>query len=329
MSSNKCFNEIIKIGSDFSFESNIISSDLIENDNDVIVGVTTKNKAIKFYKFSDDIVIESGSICQNNIKNYQVLDLCLSKKHLCIDSNIIYGVFSCSDGNIRILNKIPIENEVVTNLEQIHIDDSRINRVKILEYRPATVSVTNTGKIIIHDLEKKLPLEVLDKHSDSLTAVTTHPKSPLIAVGEFSGYLMVWDLRIGRYICDFNTNSLEKEAMHQDQVNSLEFNSAGNLLASSSDDGLSAIWDLRKQKIMRCFSYGTDYLCKALFANDDKSLITVSSTSLLTSWSIYENKLCEVKQMEGIKMNTCGFSKDLSKFYFAYQSKTIDFYSNI
>ena len=59
---------------------------------------------------------------------------------------------------------------------------------------------------------------------------------------EGHGGLNIWDERIGKCSTQWN--------LHEHRINSIDFNSQNfNIMATSSSDGIAAIWDLRSIKV--------------------------------------------------------------------------------
>jgi hypothetical protein len=95
----------------------------------------------------------------------------------------------------------------------------------------------------IVDVQTDQPLFELKKHTDWVYAVAFSPDGVLLASGDRSGGIHVWEAETGRLYLDL--------VGHQGAVRSLAFQPDGNILASASEDGTIRYWEMFEGKQVR------------------------------------------------------------------------------
>jgi WD40 repeat protein len=240
---------------------------------------------------------------------------------------------ACSDGNLRLWlcdfssknhkdkSGVPSSNTALT----YKVHSSKINRARFLWPIEAAISVSETGEIALTDLLEEKQIAMYKQHMSSLTALGLHPSSALVAVGESTGYVAIWDLRVGKYICDFNTDFKHLESKyydkdmtfdekkitsrHRSKVTNINFNTSGTLLASSSEDCSVSIWDLRKQQLVKTLAGHKERVVNAQFhPKSDRFVISASADGELRIWDWFSQIV--VKQLNAGKNKLATFSVD-------------------
>ena len=119
-----------------------------------------------------------------------------------------------------------------------------------------------------------------------VTAISLHSLSGKLAIG--NQYGTVWLANLNDFINDKNAISLTNgETEHRSRITSLDFNSDGTLLVSSSLDKTAKIWDATNLKTERLnLNRHIHWVWGAAFISDKKSeeVLTISEDKSIRIW---------------------------------------------
>ena len=337
MSTAKGIN-ILQIGSDYTYSSQIIGSQCFQTSDHSLIGVVAKINSAKIYRYNSvEGLSELMTLKSNSEQMIQFLDITFNPRIEELEDDQLSIGIACSDGYIRLWSKkIQDQNRKQIYLKHL-VDKSRVNKLGITSSGTKMISVTNSGKVVMTDLIKLSNTLIMDSHQDSLSSMVIHNNEYLVAVGEQSGYIVLWDCRSGRYICDFNNfntgtnynilNDKNIRNRHSDRVNSLNFSSDGGLLCSSSDDSNTFIWDLRKQTLIKKLFTGTDRCIYSKFAKSSYEVQTVSSNSEINLCNWYTGEITNTCQIKKSNATTFGFFDQSNRCLLGYKDRVVDFFS--
>lgn len=260
---------------------------------------------------------------------------------------------ACSDGNLRLWlcdfnsstqhDKSGISSSTAALTYKVH--SSKINRARFLWPLEAAVSISETGEIALTDLLEEKQIASYKQHVSPLTALALHPNSALIAVGESTGYMVIWDLRVGKYICDFNTDFKQFEAKyndrnmefdekkvtnrHRSKVTNINFDSSGTLLASSSEDSSVKVWDLRKQQLVKTLAGHQERVVNAYFhPKCDRFVISASSDGEVKIWDWFSQIVVKELNVGKSKLATFSVDSEWKMLALGHADKSLNIMSN-
>lgn len=109
-------------------------------------------------------------------------------------------------------------------------------------------------------------------------AVAFSPDSKLLAIGDFTGVIRVWEVTSTReiLICRGHTN----------WVRSVVFSHEGKVLASSSNDQTVKLWDIDTGRCLKTLQGHTDMVWSVAFSHESQILASGSDDQTIKLWNI-------------------------------------------
>lgn len=122
-------------------------------------------------------------------------------------------------------------------------------------------------------------------------AVRFSPDGKLVAVGDSSGTVAIWDVSSSRRVG-------EPLAGHGGDVGSLGFSPDGKTLVTSSGDGSFRLWDVATRKLIGAPLPGSDTGGSVTFFPDGKHVLDVFGSGTGVVWNVdpaaWKAKACSV-----------------------------------
>lgn len=114
-------------------------------------------------------------------------------------------------------------------------------------------------------------------HADSVSALAFHPQRAVIASGDWSGLILLWDMMSGR--------SLGRFGGHTSPVYELSFSPDGALLASIGLNNGVALWDVASGTKLRTLAPGASVYSLA-FGPNGRRVATADQSSTVALWDV-------------------------------------------
>ncbi|MEM6687832.1 MAG: c-type cytochrome domain-containing protein [Planctomycetota bacterium] len=115
--------------------------------------------------------------------------------------------------------------------------------------RVSRVALGGPKKMLrIYEVGEEAPLFEIKKHTDWIYTVAFSPDGVLIASGDRSGGLCVWEAETGRLYLDL--------VGHKGGIHSVAWRDDSNVLASASADGVVKLWDMNSGKAIKSINIG-------------------------------------------------------------------------
>jgi len=153
------------------------------------------------------------------------------------------------------------------------------------------------GKVRIWRLESGMSdstlVRTLDTGRDEVYALAFAPDGKQIAVGTGSadGYLQIWDVDSGEPVAKIASgrrDGMLSKVAHTQDVVSVQFDAAGDLLLTSSYDATAKVWDVTDRahpKVRSTLRGHTWWVWSASFSPDRKKILTVSDDGNAIVWT--------------------------------------------
>jgi small GTP-binding protein len=126
----------------------------------------------------------------------------------------------------------------------------------------------------------------LEGHGGQIWGVAFDPLGEMLASGDDSGKVKLWEARSGRLL-----RALEG---HRDLVRSVAFDPYGSTLASGSDDLTINLWDVRSGKLLRTLAGHTGRLRGVAFDSQGSMLASASDDRTVRLWEVRSGNLLRV-----------------------------------
>lgn len=295
----------------WSFENPITNMSFLRTCNDQLIMATgTFSNITKVFILKDHIpFIDDNNIYElkPSAGTYKVLDVDIHPQFFNISENNGKVITACTDGLLRFWTcDFDQFNDQLCHIYDI--GSKKTNRIRILAELNTFVSIDSEGTLKLTDIETNQNLMTMSKNHIELTSLAIHPSHNLIYTGDSLGYGIIWDIRVGKYICDFNNFVDYSESIstsenlplfnydfktskitntHKNRITRSGFDTRGILLTTGSDDHFSYIWDLRKQKLIKKIPAHNNRLVHSEFTKDSNILITASSDGIIRFWDWY------------------------------------------
>ena len=335
----------------WSFEHPVTSLRLIQSEGGkpvLAVSTFSQNSKILFLDSESPYFNENNQIeLRDRDSFYKTIDIDLHKDFATISKNNGKVLTACSDGGIRLWTA-DIDKKDNQNKFLYKFHGSKVNRARFVDNQGFFVSVCDGGLLNVIDIEKAKCLINMSKNEIPLTSIALHNNPAIVFTGDAVGYGVVWDLRVGKYICDFNNKSYkdestgltDKEAFpvsyrkdkvihrHTAKITRSSFNTVGNLLVTGSENHMAFVWDMRKQSIIKRLPAHTKRLVYTAFVpNDDKTLITASSEGDIKMWDWYNS--IQHNEIKGSyqKLSSLAFNPTNNTFICGYLNKKVELYN--
>ena len=279
-------------------------------DNRLVLATGTFSSSAKVFVLSNQLpFIDETNIYElrHDNESYKVLDVDVHPNFFNIETDNGKVVTAASDGLLRLWT-CDIDKGNNQLCQTYDIGSKKVNRAKFMPFYNTLASITAEGHLKITDIASMNNIMEMSKNDVELTSIAIHPSHNLIYTGDKLGYGLVWDLRVGKYICDFNnfvtynpTDGSNEDSgpfshtfktskianTHRDRITRSDFDSQGVLLVTGSDDHFSFVWDLRKQKLVQQIPAHTNRLVHSKFTTNSSILTTASSDGIVKFWDWY------------------------------------------
>ena len=332
----------------WTLEHPVTSLKLLHNeaaDPVLAIGTFSQNSKLLFLDSQSPYFNENNHIeLRDSESFYKTIDIDIHKNFHSISENNGKVLTACSDGGIRLWTAdIAKKNNQNKYLYKYH--DHKVNRARFVDDQGFFVSICEGGLLKVIDIEKANCLATMTKNEVPLTSIALHSNPAIVYTGDDAGYGVVWDLRVRKYICDFNNKQLvsefdDKELFpksfrkdkvadrHSNKITRSSFNREGSLLVTGSEDHMAVVWDFRKQKLVKRLPAHNKRLVHTSFhPYNDKILLTASSEGDIKTWdwynSLQHNELVSSYQ----KLSSLAFNPANNTFICGYLNKKVDLYN--
>lgn len=129
----------------------------------------------------------------------------------------------------------------------------------------------------------------IKKHTDWIYAVAFSPDGVLVASGDRSAGLVVWEAETGRQFLDL--------AEHKGAINAIAWRDDSNVFASASDDGTVKLWDIVAGKSLKSINAHDGGATGVAFDHEGR-LITCGKDRKVKLWDAAGNLIREFPQMQ-------------------------------
>ncbi len=140
----------------------------------------------------------------------------------------------------------------------------------------------------IYSIDGELLFDI-KKHTDWIYAVAFSPDGVLVASGDRSAGLVVWEAETGRQFLDL--------AEHKGAVNAIAWRDDSNVFASASDDGTVKLWDIVAGKSLKSITAHDGGATGVAFDHEGR-LITCGNDRKVKLWDASGNLVREFPQMQ-------------------------------
>lgn len=334
---------------EFSFANFLVSAKLYESNKNqpAILAISSASTFTHLFSISDKnpYVSIENSLKMGQLRGYWTnCDVDIHWAYHELSENAGKLLNACSDGKLRLwrgkisaenMQKNNIADDGISNHVEYKCHNGKISKAKFVRNTNACISIGMDKKIVVTDLISEQNIANLSAHQCSLTSLELHHSSPIFAVGEDSGYIVIWDLRMGKPISDFNSqfslnNNLPKMNInnkHDGKITSLSFDSSGCLLASGSEDAIIKVWDLRKQLLVKTVAGHREKISETVFAEGDNSmLISASVDGDVKVWDWFNQIAINQIELGKNKLSFFKTTKTLDKAFAGFFDKTLYMY---
>lgn len=344
---------------EFAFEKFLVTAKLWrkpKSDMQAVYAVATTSSLLHLYPVQKNTGFVGDNCCLKLKAPNSTFSTCDIDLHLDFDS---FGtdsariVTACSDGALRFwkasnFHLLPehsdmqiesFDNQQNENPAVLQTHTGKVAKASYIPHSTGCVSIGTDTKVVISDVQTLKHVTHYTAHSQPLSALSMHPLSPVIAVGEESGMIAVWDLRCRKYICDFNRD-LQKEVYgpnaisrttikdkHESKVTSLAWDNTGTLLVSGSEDTFAKVWDLRKQALIKTIAGHTDRICKVAFWNGrSENILSASIDGDFRIWDWYNQAVARSFPTGRQRLTSVEINVQNSTIYSTYFDKVLNIY---
>ncbi len=140
----------------------------------------------------------------------------------------------------------------------------------------------------IYSIDGELLFDI-KKHTDWIYAVAFSPDGVLVASGDRSSGLVVWEAETGRQFLDL--------AEHKGAINAIAWRDDSNVFASASDDGTVKLWDIVAGKSLKSINAHDGGATGVAFDHEGR-LITCGKDRKVKLWDAAGNLVREFPQMQ-------------------------------
>jgi small GTP-binding protein len=183
----------------------------------------------------------------------------------------------------------------VSGDQTIRLWDAEMGKVErtLVGHRAAVVSAAfdSTGSVLasgswdrtarLWDTSTGRLTRILSGHEGSVYAIASHPNQPVFATGGTDRTIRVWDINGDR------SRVLQTKAT---EINSLAFNSKGDILAAACDDTIE-LWGLNDGTLIRILEGHRDRVRTVQYANRDELIVSGGRDSTVRLWDTVQGRL--------------------------------------
>jgi WD40 repeat protein len=163
------------------------------------------------------------------------------------------------------------------------------------------LALADGNSVEIYDASNGTLLNSMEQKSHGGWKLAFSPDGQSIAIGERHGIIELWDV---------NTWSSQGQLEGiQEAIESVSYNSTGNLLTSVSYDGLVNIWDIKNKQLLRTIFTPTMHTMYVAFSPKGDQLV-VGSTNFIKVWDVISGELLKSLYFEQSSTNFLNFSPD-------------------
>ncbi|MEA5623288.1 WD40 repeat domain-containing protein [Nostoc sp. UHCC 0251] len=145
---------------------------------------------------------------------------------------------------------------------------------------------------------------VFAKSLKSIYSLALSPDGKLLATGDISGQIHLWQVADGKNLLTFKG--------HEGWVWTVTFSPDGQTLASGGHDGLIKLWDTQTGNCLKILDKHTDIVCSVSFSPDGQTLVSGSQDTSIRLWNVRLGKC--LKTLHGHTSAVCSvrFNPDSS-----------------
>ncbi|MHC0066153.1 NB-ARC domain-containing protein [Nostoc sp. UIC 10890] len=145
---------------------------------------------------------------------------------------------------------------------------------------------------------------VFAKSLKSVYSLALSPDGKLLATGDISGQIHLWQVADGKNLLRFKG--------HKGWVWTVTFSPDGQTLASGGHDGLVKLWNIQTGECLKILDKHTDIVCSVSFSSDGQTLASGSQDTSIRLWNVRLGKC--LKTLHGHTSAVCSvrFNPDSS-----------------
>ncbi|RCJ21644.1 hypothetical protein A6S26_22945 [Nostoc sp. ATCC 43529] len=119
---------------------------------------------------------------------------------------------------------------------------------------------------------------VFAKSLKSVYSLALSPDGKLLATGDISGQIHLWQVADGKNLLRFKG--------HEGWVWTVTFSPDGQTLASGGHDGLVKLWNIQTGECLKILDKHTDIVCSVSFSSDGQTLASGSQDTSIRLWNV-------------------------------------------
>jgi WD40 repeat protein len=151
------------------------------------------------------------------------------------------------------------------------------------------------------DNNSKKTIAILKGHAAAVMAVDFAPQGQLLASGDATGKIMLWNT---------GGKSLGSLVGHSKEIKSLTFSPDGRFLASAGEDFTVKIWDVAQQRLIKTIEAHKESIQQIRFSPNNQQLLSASSDSTIKIWTVATGQLEQILDSHSDRVYGLDFSPD-------------------
>lgn len=233
-----------------------------DNNVNVVMEILFDSADRFFYTSGDDAPVSKWSVEKRELESNLAMEkdafrMCMSRS-----SKYIYAGYR--NGS---LVKYDLENDkVVWKAESVH--SKPIDGIDISYNDEVLISADRSGKVLLTDASSGKTIGSLVGHSDMVRFVRAHPSKPIVATGDTTGILRLWDLE---------SRNVISKITHHGSVRGIDFHPDKPIIFSGDENGFVYISNYTTGKVIKEIKADNKYVYWVSISPDRKILATSGS----------------------------------------------------
>jgi WD40 repeat protein len=199
------------------------------------------------------------------------------------DSDVIYDLcFSPFGSRVAVADDREIKLFTTADLQlEGRFTGGHRDRILSIDLSQDSSLLVSGGKdstIVLWDVARAIPVEILHHHQGMVTAVAISPDGRYVASGGTDHQVFLYSLK--------EKGEARVITGHFKDVTSVAFSPNGKWLASSGGDGTIIVYDLQNNTVLEALSGHQGWVREVQFTPDSHKLISCGDDSRLITWNM-------------------------------------------